>query len=222
MGAAPVLARRHRPAGVPDRRRCLEGQGQAVHRLPARPPASRRLARPGQRRPVVCKVAPERVYVSNGRDANLYGLEPNFGFCTANMHQGWPKLVANLWMRTSDGGLAAIAYAPSRVETRLHGKPVVISLATDYPFGDTLRFTVETPEQMSFPLRLRIPAWCRIGRIDGRPGQVRRDAQRATSSRSRGSGRGRRRSVGGYPCASSSGRALTTARRSGAGRSFTP
>ena len=105
-------------------------------------------------------MAPERVYVSNGPDANLYGLEPNFGCCTANMHQGWPKLVANLWMRTSDGGLAAIAYAPSRVETRLHGKPVVISLATDYPFGDTLRFTVETPEQMSFPLRLRIPAWC--------------------------------------------------------------
>ena len=44
---------------------------------------------------------PERVYASNGPDANLFGLEPNFGCCTANMHQGWPKFAEHLWMRTS-------------------------------------------------------------------------------------------------------------------------
>ena len=42
----------------------------------------------------------------NGPEANMFGLEPNFGCCTANMHQGWPKLVASLWMASPDDGLA--------------------------------------------------------------------------------------------------------------------
>ena len=65
---------------------------------------------------VVCTAAGEHVYVSNEADSNLYGLEPNFGCCTANMHQGWPKFASQLWMRSSDGGLAAIAYAPCVID----------------------------------------------------------------------------------------------------------
>ncbi len=69
---------------------------------------------------VVCKVSDPRVYTDNGPDANLYGLEPNFGCCTANMHQGWPKFASHLWGRSADGGLAALAYAPCVVETTVH------------------------------------------------------------------------------------------------------
>ena len=53
----------------------------------------------------------DRVYTGNGPAANVYGLEPHFGCCTANMHQGWPKFASSLWMATPDGGLAALAYA---------------------------------------------------------------------------------------------------------------
>jgi hypothetical protein len=108
---------------------------------------------------VLCKLSPERVYVDNGPDANLFGLEPNFGCCTANLHQGWPKFTAHLWMATPDHGLAAFAYAPCTVDTKIRGKSVRVEVQTDYPFDDTIRFTVHLTEPMRFPLLLRIPAW---------------------------------------------------------------
>ena len=75
--------------------------------------------------------------MSNVPDSNLYGLEPNFGCCTANFHQGWPKFASHLWMKTPDGGLAVVAYAPCVVETKIQGKPVKLEVKTDYPFRDT-------------------------------------------------------------------------------------
>ena len=37
-------------------------------------------------------------WTTDGPESNLYGLEPNFGCCTANFHQGWPKFTASLFM----------------------------------------------------------------------------------------------------------------------------
>jgi hypothetical protein len=108
---------------------------------------------------VVCSKEGSHVYVNNGADSNLFGLEPNFGCCTANLHQGWPKFVSSLWMKSPDGGLAAIAYAPCVVETTVRGKPVKIEVKTDYPFRDTIEIAVTVPEAMYLPLHLRMPAW---------------------------------------------------------------
>jgi len=108
---------------------------------------------------VVATRANERVYTSNGPDANLYGLEPNFGCCTANFHQGWPKLASHLWMKTPEGGLAVVAYAPCVVETEIQGKPVKVEVKTDYPFRDSIEIAVTVPEPMTFPLSFRVPKW---------------------------------------------------------------
>lgn len=108
---------------------------------------------------VTCALSKERVYTTNGEDANLFGLEPNYGCCTANLHQGWPKFTSSLWMRPKDGGLAAVAYAPSTVTTKIGETDVTVSLATDYPFGDTLTFTVRAAAPVTFPLVLRVPVW---------------------------------------------------------------
>ena len=84
---------------------------------------------------VVCAVCEDRVYTNNGPDSNIFGLEPNYGCCTANLHQGWPKFVASLWMASPDDGLVAIAYGPNRVETTVRGGVRVrIDEETDYPF----------------------------------------------------------------------------------------
>lgn len=98
-------------------------------------------------------------WTSNGPESNLFGLEPNFGCCTANMHQGWPKFAAHLWMRSPDGGLAAIAYAPCTLSTEVEGVPVTIELVTAYPFGEDLHFDIRTATPVHFPLNLRIPNW---------------------------------------------------------------
>src|SRR5262249_44082281 len=125
---------------------------------------------------VVCKVSKERVYVNNEPDANIYGLEPNFGCCTANLHQGWPKLAAHLWMASADGGLAALTYGPCSARARVAGKPVHVEVQTDYPFADTVRLTVHADEAVRFPLRLRVPGWAvgaEVAVAGGRPARAR-------------------------------------------------
>lgn len=96
----------------------------------------------------------------SGDDANIFGLEPNFGCCTANLHQGWPKYVRSLWMRTREGGLAAVSYAPCTVSTLIGDIPVELDVHTDYPFEEVVNIIVGVAEPVSFPMRLRIPGWC--------------------------------------------------------------
>ena len=55
-----------------------------------------------------------RDWASNGPESNMFGLEPNFGCCTANMHQGWPKFVAEPVDGDARGGLAAVVYGAER------------------------------------------------------------------------------------------------------------
>jgi len=108
---------------------------------------------------VLCTTDSPAIYTLNPPGSNTFGLEPCYGCCTANMHQGWPKFTANLWMKKGTDGLVAIAYAPCTVTTTFQGTPVRIELKTDYPFSDTLFFTVKPERTASFALYLRIPAW---------------------------------------------------------------
>ena len=109
---------------------------------------------------VDCVYVEDPIYTSNGGVANLFGLEPQYGCCTANFHQGWPKFTSHLWMSTPDGGLAAAAYAPSIVQTAVSGVSVQVELTTDYPFREDLEFKVTVSKPVGFPLYLRVPTWC--------------------------------------------------------------
>jgi DUF1680 family protein len=90
-----------------------------------------------------------------------FGVLTGFPCCTTNMHQGWPKLVQNLWYATEDNGVAALLYAPSEATVKVaNGKEVRIIEETEYPFGNTVKFTVRLDKEELFPFHLRIPAWC--------------------------------------------------------------
>ncbi|MCE5198734.1 MAG: beta-L-arabinofuranosidase domain-containing protein [Armatimonadota bacterium] len=118
---------------------------------------------------VLCTID-KRQWTNNGDDANIFGLEPNFGCCTANMHQGWPKFATNLWMATPGDGLAAVAYGPCRVKANVRGdKLVIVNVETEYPFDEFIKITLHMDSPAAFPLVLRIPGWARgaSSRVNG-------------------------------------------------------
>lgn len=96
-----------------------------------------------------------------GGSSQLFGLLTGYPCCTSNLHQGWPKLTQNLWYATPDGGLAAMVYAPSSVETEVGGRKVKIVERTNYPFEESIRFelSIAGAKAHSFPLHLRVPEW---------------------------------------------------------------
>ena len=100
-------------------------------------------------------------WTTNGPESNLYGLEPNFGCCTANFHQGWPKFTSYLWMKTPDEGLVGVLYAPCEVKTIIRETNIHLVVETDYPFKDSIKTTIKTEKPVRFPIALRIPVWTR-------------------------------------------------------------
>lgn len=96
----------------------------------------------------------------------LFGTLTGYPCCTSNLHQGWPKLVQNLWYATADNGLAAMVFAPSKVKAKVAGGiEVEISEDTQYPFDEQIafnfRFTDKKVRSTFFPFHVRIPAWCK-------------------------------------------------------------
>ena len=113
-------------------------------------------------------------WTTDGPESNIYGLAPNFGCCTANYHQGWPKFTASLWMMTPDDGLVAAVFAPSEVRTDVRGTAVHVSEETEYPFRNTVRLTVNPDKPLRFPLSFRIPGWTGNAsvKLNGKPVDV--------------------------------------------------
>lgn len=119
---------------------------------------------------VECSIQPEDhvVFGTNGAESNLFGLEPNFGCCTANFNQGWPKFALSTFFRAPDGIVSA-ALAPAKVSTSINGVAVTCSLETEYPFRDTLTYTVTAQQPVTFALSIRIPSFAKEALVDGQP-----------------------------------------------------
>ena len=84
----------------------------------------------------------------------------NYRCCTHNYGMGWPFFTESLWGATGDQGLCAAMYSPCAVTAKVgDGTPVTITEETDYPFSETITFTVQTPKALAFPLYFRIPGW---------------------------------------------------------------
>lgn len=95
-------------------------------------------------------------------NCNMPGPHSGFPCCCYNWHFGWPKFIQHMWAATADGGLAIAAYGPNRVTASVaDGSQVSILQTTDYPFKQSVILVVSAEEPVTFPLELRIPAWCK-------------------------------------------------------------
>ncbi|MBM3292421.1 hypothetical protein FJY84_07050 [Candidatus Bathyarchaeota archaeon] len=109
---------------------------------------------------ILCNRA-KRSWSSNGPEANMFGLEPQFGCCTANMHQGWPKLCSHLWMSDKEGGLVAVSYAPCTISTQVGtGTKAILKVSGEYPFREDVIMNLSMKDSELFTILFRIPAWC--------------------------------------------------------------
>lgn len=80
--------------------------------------------------------------------------------CQHNAAFGWPYFSEHLWMATRDQSIAAVMYAPSVITAKVGaGTAVKITETTNYPFDDTIAFTMQPSATVRFPLHLRVPAW---------------------------------------------------------------
>ncbi|GAA1549514.1 hypothetical protein GCM10009804_02510 [Kribbella hippodromi] len=106
--------------------------------------------------------------------AYKYGVR-QYRCCPHNYGMGWPYYAQELWLATTDSGLAASMYAASKVTAKVGpGETVSVVQDTDYPFSDTIVFTVQTSRAVQFPFYLRRPGWAEEVslKVNGQPVQV--------------------------------------------------
>ena len=110
---------------------------------------------------MACETFPGKsVFRTNGPDAHLFGLEPNYGCCTANFGQGWPKLALSAFLHRGDTVVSAVCLPSELRDGGLH-----IVLDTDYPFENRLTYTVTTDR--AFTLAVRTPSFAERLTVDG-------------------------------------------------------
>ena len=103
---------------------------------------------------------------TNSGEAHLFGLEPNYGCCTANFNQGWPKLAMNVFL--SDGKNIRIASPlPAELETEIDGAGVRVKIESDYPFRHSFKIRAECDGRAEFSLSLAVPSWVKKLTVDG-------------------------------------------------------
>jgi len=85
----------------------------------------------------------------------------SFRCCQHNHGFGWPYYSQYLVMATQDNGLAVQLYSECSAEALVaDGVKVKLEEKTRYPFEETVSFTVNPSQAVTFPLYLRIPRWC--------------------------------------------------------------
>lgn len=111
---------------------------------------------------IACQRFPSKaIFKTNGKDSHLFGLEPNFGCCTANFNQGWPKFALSAFMHSGDTVMSAIPI-PSSLKT----DELSAELKTNYPFENKFEYAVSSKKKIKF--KVRVPSFAKDVLINGK------------------------------------------------------
>ena len=97
---------------------------------------------------------------TNGPYAHTFGLEPNFGCCTANFNQGWPKFALSAFMHNGDTIINSVM-----LPSVLNENGVTIKLKTDYPFNNKLHYYIDA--ERDFQFIIRVPSFAKNLKVNG-------------------------------------------------------
>ena len=97
---------------------------------------------------------------TNGPYAHTFGLEPNFGCCTANFNQGWPKFALTPFMHNENTIINAVM-----LPSVLKDNGVTIKLETNYPFENKMHYSIDSDKDFSFVIR--IPSFAKNLKVNG-------------------------------------------------------
>lgn len=110
---------------------------------------------------IACKKFPGKsLFRTNGSEAHLFGLEPNFGCCTANFNQSWPKFALSAFMHSGDTVINAVP-----VPCKLKTADKYIKIETEYPFRNSFKYTAKA--EKAFTLKIRIPSFAENLTVNG-------------------------------------------------------
>lgn len=101
------------------------------------------------------------IFSTNGREAHLFGLEPNYGCCTANFGQGWPKLALSAFMHSGNTVISCIGIPAELITDDKH-----IILETNYPFENSFKYSIEAKKGFTFAVR--IPSFAENVMVNGK------------------------------------------------------
>ncbi len=102
---------------------------------------------------------------TNGPRAHLFGLEPNFGCCTANFSQAFPKLTLSAFMH-KDGKIISAMMLPCTLST----DNATIEVKTNYPFENSCVYSISATEEFDFVIR--IPSFAKKLKVNGQSAEA--------------------------------------------------
>ena len=105
------------------------------------------------------------IFGTNKREAHLFGLEPEYGCCTANFGQAWPKFALSAFMRreyANGDNVVSVVPVPSSLKTEDYS----VTLKTNYPFENSFEYTAEAKK--AFTLFINVPSFAKNAKLNGR------------------------------------------------------
>ena len=103
---------------------------------------------------IACTKFEKQVFRTNGVEANVFGLEPNFGCCTANFGQGFPKFMLSAFLER-EGGIGVLSPLAAKIGLKGGG---MLLCESEYPFRKTV--TLSATEEVK--IFYRLPGWGKV------------------------------------------------------------
>lgn len=107
------------------------------------------------------------LFRTNSSESHLFGLEPNFGCCTANFNQGWPKFALAAFLHDNDRTIENAIPVPSVLRTKVNGTQVEIFLDTEYPFRNHMQYRICVEQPISMRFQIRVPSFAERLKLNG-------------------------------------------------------